>query len=499
MVGLWSKPVRIGDPWLMQTFVLLIGVVLLLGAPAPARAQDLDALHKEMAGLLGQLAQHELALPFNQTALPCFASWVTGDEDNVVRNVAPIVQTAGLRPGDTITRIGTQTLASERYSWQTAMSRLTRGLTSFFVEVSRGGKTVVVTMPCQSQLAARMFESRQRHLAAIVKGDWPVCIAAGKAAINVFGAPMSEMFYRMESCAELGGIEDKEYADYLYGYAYALILEIRALDPKPEEAIEAIADRLDRLDYLRVKGGDDRATPLRTAMTSIGLTPPPFDAAALIERVLEAAKTVPASASTGTGFVVHSSGTIITAHHVIEGASAITAQCGTGQPLEATVRSTSAALDIAVLGVKPASPLTYLDVARDVADVGLGSAIFTIGYPVTELLGKDAKFSEGTISGLSGVAGDASFFQVSVPIQPGNSGGALIDSRGRVIGVVLSMASAPLFVRLTGTLPQNINWAVKIPAVRTLFTPPAARPAAASREAAIKQAVAPTCFIRATS
>jgi len=58
--------------------------------------------------------------------------------------------------------------------------------------------------------------------------------------------------------------------------------------------------------------------------------------------------------------------------------------------------------------------------------------------------------------------GDASFLQVSVPIQPGNSGGALLDERGQVLGVVVSAAAPAAFLKNTGTLPQSINRAVKI-------------------------------------
>jgi S1-C subfamily serine protease len=378
------------------------------------------------------------------------------------------------------------------------MLRLTRGLSSYYIEVSRAGKSVVLTMPCEAQVASRLFDSELRLLTALTRGNWYACMDSGETIINTFGTAISRTFSRMGSCAQLADEDDNKQGEYFFGEALGLTLEIRALAPQPEEMRKQILELLLRLDYLRVSGGVDHATKLRAAMTNVGLTPPEFNASAFIERVLEAAKTLPKTAATGTGFVVHPSGVIVTANHVIDGASTITAQCGAGTPLDATVRSKSAALDLAVLAVRAPAPLMYLDVARDVADIQLGSSIFTIGFPVTELLGNDAKYTEGTISGLSGVAGDASFFQVSVPIQPGNSGGALVDSRGRVIGVVLSTASAPLFLGLTGSLPQNVNWAVKSPAVRSLFMPPAARPAAGSREAAIKQAVAATCFIRAT-
>ena len=65
------------------------------------------------------------------------------------------------------------------------------------------------------------------------------------------------------------------------------------------------------------------------------------------------------------------------------------------------------------------------------------------------------------INSLSGIQGDATFFQISAPIQPGNSGGPLIDRHGNVIGIVTATATVSAFLRETGTLPQNVNWAVK--------------------------------------
>ena len=76
------------------------------------------------------------------------------------------------------------------------------------------------------------------------------------------------------------------------------------------------------------------------------------------------------------------------------------------------------------------------------------------------------------MSALSGLRGDASFLQVSVPIQPGNSGGALVNDDGDVIGVVVATASAPAFIRATDSIPQNINWAVKTAFASVLFEPP---------------------------
>ena len=83
------------------------------------------------------------------------------------------------------------------------------------------------------------------------------------------------------------------------------------------------------------------------------------------------------------------------------------------------------------------------------------------GFPNIELQGFAPKLSKGEIASLSGAADDARYFQISVPIQPGNSGGALVDERGNVVGVVSAKLSASAALKVTGALPENVNYAVK--------------------------------------
>ena len=87
--------------------------------------------------------------------------------------------------------------------------------------------------------------------------------------------------------------------------------------------------------------------------------------------------------------------------------------------------------------------------------------MFTIGYPVADMLGDKPKYTEGTISALSGLNNDDSWIQVSTPIQPGNSGGPLVNENGQVVGIVTATAAVKRFFSVTGSLPQNINWAIK--------------------------------------
>ena len=102
----------------------------------------------------------------------------------------------------------------------------------------------------------------------------------------------------------------------------------------------------------------------------------------------------------------------------------------------------------------------------------------TVGFPNTGLQGFAPKLARGEIASLAGVQDDARHFQISAPIQPGNSGGALVDERGNVIGVVVAKLSqrtarTPLTPALSppprkgegvnsgGALAENVNYAVK--------------------------------------
>ncbi len=93
--------------------------------------------------------------------------------------------------------------------------------------------------------------------------------------------------------------------------------------------------------------------------------------------------------------------------------------------------------------------------------VKLGDSIFTVGFPNPVLPGTSPKLTKGEISSLAGIQDDPRYFQISVPIQPGNSGGALVDAAGNVVGLVTSKLSARAALATSGALPENVNYAVK--------------------------------------
>jgi S1-C subfamily serine protease len=172
--------------------------------------------------------------------------------------------------------------------------------------------------------------------------------------------------------------------------------------------------------------------------------------------------------STGTGFLVSPHGHVLTANHVLRGRTAISVKTATGDVMAAQVLAVSQNLDVALLKIAFAAT-DFVALKHTPVRLESGDRVFTFGYPVTTVLGSEAKYSDGAISSVSGIQGDVAFLQVTVPIQPGNSGGPLVREDGTLVGVISSSAAIVPFIRLAGTLPQNINWATNINAAMPLL------------------------------
>ncbi len=173
------------------------------------------------------------------------------------------------------------------------------------------------------------------------------------------------------------------------------------------------------------------------------------------------------SVAFGTGFAVSSDGFIVTANHVIAGHSKISVKFENADWIPAKIVKFSKSNDIAILSIDK-SVSDYL-ILTDTKKLKQADRVFTMGYPATYVLGVEPKYTEGYVSSLSGIQGEDSLMQVSVPIQPGNSGGPLVNDKGQVVGMVTSTAAVSAFYKFTGTLPQNINWAVKSDYIKLLI------------------------------
>ncbi len=170
---------------------------------------------------------------------------------------------------------------------------------------------------------------------------------------------------------------------------------------------------------------------------------------------------------TGTGFAISPNGHIVTAFHIVQGASKIEVQFKEGKRVSATLLRHSRSNDVAILKIEDSTP-SFLTLGN-IKNVKQGEKVFTMGYPVAGLLGEQAKYSEGTISSLTGIGGEGSLLQITVPVQPGSSGGPLVNENGEVVGVITSSAAVTTFFAVTGTLPQNINWAIKVSYIKLLY------------------------------
>ena len=141
--------------------------------------------------------------------------------------------------------------------------------------------------------------------------------------------------------------------------------------------------------------------------------------------------------------------------HVVEGASQVRLVTSAGL-ISAKVVKMDAANDLALL--KAEGRFAPLPIAASRA-VKLGGTVATVGFPNIGLQGFAPKLAKGEIASLSGARDDARYFQISVPA--GNSGGALVDERGNVVGVVSAKLSARAALASSGALPENVNYAVK--------------------------------------
>jgi S1-C subfamily serine protease len=170
--------------------------------------------------------------------------------------------------------------------------------------------------------------------------------------------------------------------------------------------------------------------------------------------------------SAGTAWPV-ASGYAVTNNHVVSDVEQVSLIDVAGKALTARVVLRDETHDLAVLGVNefrdlpPALPLAS-------STTRLGSSVFTVGYPRIDIMGSTPKLTEGIISSINGFMDDPGSYQVSVPIQPGNSGGPLLNMEGEVVGVVASMLGASNGSSEPQILP-NVSYAIKVGVLRQLL------------------------------
>jgi len=123
------------------------------------------------------------------------------------------------------------------------------------------------------------------------------------------------------------------------------------------------------------------------------------------------------------------------------------------------VIATDEASDLAIVRVVSPNISGFLNI-RSGKGLRLGEDILIAGYPLSDIISSDLNITRGTTSSLSGIGNDRRRIQISAPVQPGNSGGPILDMSGNVVGVVVSKLNALAVASLTGDIPQNINFGV---------------------------------------
>jgi S1-C subfamily serine protease len=163
--------------------------------------------------------------------------------------------------------------------------------------------------------------------------------------------------------------------------------------------------------------------------------------------------------SSGTGFLIADE-RVMTNEHVINGCNRILLHAPSGHWLEARPPARSdARLDLAILNVPGlVGPALAF---REGPAVRRGEGVVAYGFPLAGLLSSDPKLTRGEINGLRGLRDDPTQFQISAEVQPGNSGGPLVDMQGNVVGVVVSKLNAQRVAQQTGDIAQNVNFAVQ--------------------------------------
>lgn len=165
-----------------------------------------------------------------------------------------------------------------------------------------------------------------------------------------------------------------------------------------------------------------------------------------------------ARVASGTGFVV-ARDVVLTNQHVVDGCNRILVRTADGRTLAATPPArVDARRDLALLNVpgNPGPPLTFR-----ANPVRRGEGVVTYGFPLSGLLSSGPTLTTGEVSALAGMQDNPVQYQISAPVQPGNSGGPLLDRQGHVVGVVVSKLNAQRVAARTGDIPQNVNFAVK--------------------------------------
>ena len=168
--------------------------------------------------------------------------------------------------------------------------------------------------------------------------------------------------------------------------------------------------------------------------------------------------------STGSGFLVSGQGHVLTNAHVVRGCAEV--RIPPSGVVEVMAREGSSDLALLRVSAGTASAIAKFRQGRGVRP---GASVVVLGYPLRGFLASEANVSTGAVSALAGPGDDRRLIQITAPVQPGNSGGPVLDAAGNVVGVVVAKLDARRVARSTGDIPQNVNFAVSAGTARAFL------------------------------
>lgn len=209
-----------------------------------------------------------------------------------------------------------------------------------------------------------------------------------------------------------------------------------------------------------------RPTAVQPSVAAVPASPPAI-ASPAPPPVQTPAPTPPAgrSSSTGTGFFVSRAGHVVTNAHVVKDCATVTVRPPGAAAIAARITARDAANDLALLETGRQTE-TFAAVRPGVR---LGEPVAVFGYPLTRVLASSGNFTLGNVTALAGLRDDSRYIQISAPVQPGNSGGPLLDEQGNVVGVVTAKLDAVRTLAAVGDIPQNVNFAIKASGLTTFL------------------------------
>ena len=164
--------------------------------------------------------------------------------------------------------------------------------------------------------------------------------------------------------------------------------------------------------------------------------------------------------SSGSGFVIDTAGHVLTNAHVVTGCDEIV--LGVGERVELVASDQTN--DLALLQRSASDRPTPLVFRSD--GVRLGEEVVAAGFPLHGILADSINITVGVVSSLSGLRNDSRFLQTTAQVQPGNSGGPLLDRGGMVIGIVSGKLDAVSAAEKAGFIPEGVNFAIRHDAIR---------------------------------